>query len=92
MEQYTVLSSALFWVIMAAVIALHITAHFAARLGKGIYAIVCAVNMLLHFGLFGLFLAFKAEPEELFFALLLSTAAALFTTKHKDKGDAQDGI
>ena len=92
MEHYAVLSTALFWAIMAAIVALHITAHFAEHIGNGIYTIVCAVNMLLHFLLFGMFLAFKADPEELFFALLLSTAAALFATKHKDKGDAQDGI
>ena len=92
MESYVFISTALFWTIMAAIIALHITARFAARVGKGIYTIVCVLNMLLHFGLFGMFLAYKAEPEELFFALLLSAAVALFTTKHKDKGDAQDGI
>lgn len=91
MEHYEVLTSVLFWVLMTAIVALHITAVFARRLGKGILTAVCAVNMALHFVLFGYMLVSSAAPEELFFALLLSSAVALITTRRK-KGEDNNGI
>lgn len=92
MEHYEAIGSVWFWALMIAIIALHIAAAFAKRLGGHILTAVCAVNMALHLVLAGLMLTYKAEPEELFFALLLSTVTALFTTKHGVKGEKRDDI
>ena len=92
MGQYEILSTAWFWVVMAAIIALHVTAIFARRLGKGVLTAVSGVNMALHLLLFALMLINTAAPEELLFALLLSTTAALITTRRSGKGADGDGI
>ena len=92
MEHYEVLGSIWFWIMTAAIIALHVAAVFARRISKGMLTVVCAVNMALHLILFGFMFINYAKPEELFFALLLSTVAALITTRRSGKEEHKDGI
>lgn len=92
MEHYEVLTTVWFWILMAAITALHITAIFARGLGKGILTAVCGINMVLHLVLIGFMLINAAEPQELFFALLLSSTTALITTRRRGKGADGNGI
>ena len=92
MGRYEVLTTAWFWVVMAGILALHITAVFARGLGKGTLIAVCGMNMALHLILIVLMLANAASPEALFFALLLSSTVSLITTCRRGKGADGDGI
>lgn len=91
MDNYEVLKTVWFWVIIALITALHIAAIPARKTGKSVLTAVCAVNMLMHFVLFGYMLANAAQPEEMFFALLISSVTALITTRRRKKGD-KNGI
>lgn len=91
MDNYEVLKTVWLWVILAVIAVMHIAAIPARKPGKGVLTVVCAVNMLLHFVLFGYMLVNAAKPEELFFVLLISSVTALLTTRRGKKED-KDGI
>lgn len=94
MENFEAIGSVWFWILMSAILILHVAAVFVRRLKKNLLIVVSAINMLLHILLIGFMLFYRAEPGELFFALLLSTAVALFTTNigARWKGDGKNDI
>ncbi len=92
MGNYEALGTVWFWVIMAAIAAVHILSVPLGKLDKTALIALTALNAFLHLLVIGLMLAAGAKPEELFFALLLSLAVALFTTKKRGKGADGDGI
>ncbi len=92
MESFEVLGTVWFWVIMTAIIAVHILSVPVRKLDRVAQIALTSLNAFLHLLIIGCMLASGAEPEELFFALLLSVTAALFTTKKRGKGADEDGI
>lgn len=91
MENYEVLNTLWFWIMIALIVVLHIAAAIVRSADKRMLTVVCSVNMIFHFILFGFMLINSATPDELFFALLISTVAALITTRRGRK-EKKDGI
>lgn len=91
MENINALSSWAVWAVIIAILILHLlTAAIKSKSDIAALAATC-INAALHLALVVVMLAKRAYPEELFFAMLLSAAAAFILTKTK-KGDNGNGI
>lgn len=100
LKQYFALGSIWFWVIIAAAVAIYLLTA-ALRKNKTVRTVLPVINAALQIALIVYMLFIKATPEELFFGLLLITAAAFSSlrlgtslTGESDsaKEDIKDGI
>lgn len=85
---YNALSQPLIWAALVLIAVLHILSALAP---KRLSLPLTAVNFALHIAMICAMLYLRADPEELFFAMLLSAAAGLFSTKSR-RGGTDGGI
>lgn len=85
---YNALSQPLIWAALVLIVVLHI---LSALVPKRLSFTIVSINFVLHIAMICAMLYLRADPEELFFAMLLSAAAGLLSTKSR-RGGADGGI
>lgn len=85
---YNALSQPLIWAAVLLIAALHFAS---ARVSKRLSLWLVIINFTLHIAVVFAMLYLRADPEELFFAMLVSAAAGLLAVRSR-RGGADGGI